>query len=719
MARGSAGRSALHALGERAGIIDEYVDQTGQERRRTNDETRVALLQAMELRASTEDEARDTLARLEADRNATLLDAVAVHRLDASRVAVALRTGAGRNRNVRWRAELVDEHGEARMFEGDARSRRGIAQIELPEGLSAGYYTLRVWLDAGADSRHAVQSLILAPQQAPSVRALTGRERLFGLVANLYTVRGSRDWGIGDLTVLAELAEWCAELGGALVGVNPLHVLRNSGMDISPYSPISRLYRNPIYLDVEAVPELADSSEARALIDRRDVRGMVEAARESARIDYELIAAAKRTVLEALYRTFVNTHRDADSARGRAYRAFLAERGDRLRAFATFMALNDHFGNEPGGWTAWPEPYRRPSSPEVTAFGEAHRPEVDFHAWVQFELERQLADAARRARDAGLPIGIYQDLAIGTAGWGSDVWAAPQLFANGVNIGAPPDSYSATGQDWGLPPLNPHRLRETGYSYWIALLRQAFASAGALRIDHIIGLFRQFWIPHGRSGKDGAYVRFPTDDLLGILVLEATRHRALVVGEDLGTVPPEVQPTLERWGVLSSKVLYFEREADGAYRSARAYPALALTTANTHDMAPLESFWEGSDIELRRNVGLIATDEEARAARRERAGDRHALLARLAEEGALTQPVAETDGSEVRAAVHRFLDTTPSVLVGISLDDVSGEREPINVPGIAQDRFSSWTRRMSRSLSELRADRKAVQIARCERRALR
>ncbi|MGH7623983.1 MAG: 4-alpha-glucanotransferase, partial [Gemmatimonadaceae bacterium] len=303
---------------------------------------------------------------------------------------------------------------------------------------------------------------------------------------------------------------------------------------------------------------------------------------------------------------------------------------------------------------------------------------------------------------AGLSVGLYQDLAIGSADDGADVWAHQHLFLDSVSLGAPPDDYAAEGQNWGIPPIDPRRLRDDRYDYFITVIRSALRHSGALRVDHVLGLFRQFWIPRGMSGGRGAYVRFPVQDLLGILALESTRQHAVIVGEDLGTVPPEVPGTLKSWGILSSRVMLFQHDADGRFRAAAAYEPLSLTTADTHDMAPLEGWWRGRDLELRQQLGLIETDAAAQDARTARERERTGLAERLAADGVITDAAAIQHGGEpLRTAVHRFLRRTPALLVGLSLDDLTGEVEPVNVPGVSPDRFPSWTRRMSTALESL------------------
>ena len=701
------GRPHLHALAERMGIVEQYVDQSGRECRVTSDETRVLLLRALGLEVADEDSARATLERLEREEAERLIAPARVVSAGSGAARdIALRLPARAGGSVAWRAWLrlegaADDEWREHGHGSAERDADGLVTLRLPPLAEPGYHTLR--LEAGG--RRAEQTLIVVPDSCLEPAALLEGRPVFGVIANLYAVRSERNWGAGDATDLGALLEWTGEIGGAFVGVNPLHALRNRGSDVSPYGPVSRLYRNILYLDVEAVPELAESPEVRAALGDRGLVDELRALRGSAQVDYERVMARKRPLLEQLHRVFRARHQDRDDERGRAYAEYLRDQGSTLDDFATFLAIEETMAARepaPVSWEQWPAPLRDVRSDAVREFRETHAERVDRHRWLQFELDRQLADAAARAERAGLPIGVYQDLAIGTAAGSADTWMFPDLFVRGASIGAPPDMLAAQGQNWGLPPIHPRRLAESGYRYWIALVRGSLRHAGALRIDHVLGLFRQFWIPEGKDGRDGAYIRFPTDDLLGILALESRRHAALIVGEDLGTVPPEVPEVLKRWNVLGSKVLYFEKNESG-FHAAEHYEPLALTTANTHDMATLGGFWIGRDIELRVSTGLLSRAEAERAVG-ERAAERRMLAERLVAAGLLPTGAQPATADELCGLVHTFLRRTPSWLVGLALDDLTGETEPINMPGLTMDQFPSWRRRSSRSIESLRTD---------------
>lgn len=678
----SEAHSALHRLAERAGILSEYYDQTGN-LCRTNDDTRRALLAALRIDASTDQAAADALAMLEDDARRDLIAPVDVVRIDDESCRL-LHVNCEPTSDAEWRLEITLESGDLLSVEGQGINRG----IHLPD-VPLGYHDLRLSLVHRGVTKVSQQRRIVVPPRCVSPHDLLDGRNAYGLTANLYTLRSESNWGVGDFSDLTLLGEWGAMIGAEFVGVNPLHALLNRGHDVSPYSPVSRLFLNPIYIDVTRVPELAYAPDVRDHIAAPEFVAELNDLREPPRVRYEQVMAVKGLVLARLHRVFLERANGGGGERAAEYEAFVARSGPALTRFATWMAIAEREG---GDWRRWPERLRDASSDAVADFAREHRTRVEYHCWLQFEADRQLAVAATIAREAGMRIGLYQDLAIGSSPSGADVWAFPELYAYGVALGAPPDPYAMQGQNWGLPPIDPRAMRRSGYQYFIQLLRNAFRHGGALRIDHILGFFRQFWIPDGMSGKDGAYVRSPTHDLFGILALESVRHNAVVVGEDLGTVPPEVPRELERWGVLSSRVMFFERGHGGTFNAPSTYPALALATADTHDMAPIAGFWSGRDIEIRANVGLIEPGD-VEAVLEQRARDRGALVERLAEEN-LLEDRSEVTPRQLCAAVHEMVCLTPSMLVGLALDDLAVETEPVNVPGVSQDKFESWTRKM-------------------------
>jgi 4-alpha-glucanotransferase len=538
-----------------------------------------------------------------------------------------------------------------------------------------------------------------APRCA-SVASKLGPRRGFGLWANLYTLRSQQSLGVGDLGDLARLAQIAGREGADFIGLSPLHALWNRGDHVSPYAPISRFYRSELHLDVSIVPELAGSAEARARLARPAFARELARLRASPSVAYARVAAAKREILRALHGAFAL--RPA-RGRARAYAAYRAREGRPLDDFATFLAIGEQRGARSEralDWRTWPRALRDPRAPAVAAFAREHAREVDFHRFVQFELDRQLGVAAAAAARAGMKIGLYPDLALGSDGGGAETWAFPELFAEGASLGAPPDDFSRAGQDWAIPPLDPLRLRENGFAFFRQLLRSAFAHAGALRIDHVLGMFRLYWIPRGRPASEGAYVRQPARELLAILAQESQRQGALVVGEDLGTVPPGTQARLARHGILSSRVLYFERDGSG-FKPSRSYSKRALASANTHDLVPLAGFAAGRDLVLRRRAGAIASERALRTALGERAGSAAALERRLRAEGLLR--AGEQGAPALATAVSGFLARTPCPLVALSLDDATGETEPVNLPGVGPRAHPSWTRRMAVPIESLPA----------------
>lgn len=533
-----------------------------------------------------------------------------------------------------------------------------------------------------------------------SCAEVSSKRQLRGIWCNLYSLRSATNWGVGDFGDLRRLVKWAGEVGLDFVALNPLHALRDRGHDVSPYRPVSRLYRNEIYLELEAIPEFEISDEAQKALNSQLLK-QLEHARAAPIVDYDEVSRLKRHFLRLVHEQFREMHGQFQTERGQEYRGYLEKEGTALRDFATFMVLDEMSAPRSSvnmdGWSAQLSNRR---SAEVRDFQRKHAIEIDFHCFVQFELDRQLASIAKQAKQSGMAIGLFGDLAIGTAPDGSDPWAYSDLFLYGVSIGAPPDDLGPQGQNWSLPPINPRVLADSGFAYWKKLLQNNLSRMGALRIDHVMGLLRQFWIPDGFDGSKGAYMQFPAQEMFSILAEESRRNGTVIIGEDLGTVPEGFRDLMQRFGLLSTRVLYFERESDGSFKPAAAYPKEAYAVVATHDMAPLAGFAEGRDLQLRRQLDLIPTNAQFEEAMTWRKATWRFLVRRLIDEGLADSSQSENVSIMVHALV-KFLAKTPACLIGFSLDDLALEPQPINVPGVGQDRHKSWSRRMTMRLEEI------------------
>ncbi|MFD0306837.1 4-alpha-glucanotransferase [Streptomyces sp. NPDC127119] len=552
---------------------------------------------------------------------------------------------------------------------------------ETVERLPTGVHVLEA---AAPDGRTARAHLVVAPAKLP---APTGRT--YGLLVQVYSLLSRRSWGMGDLGDLTELTAWAGRaLGAGFVQVNPMHAaVPGAPTDPSPYRPSSRRYPDPVYLRVEDVPEFAYVDEN----DRERLLALLTRARrlresvldKGALIDRDAVWELKREALELVREVPLGPGRRA------AYCDFLAEEGEALEDHATWYALAEVYGSD---WTRWPQGLRDPRSAETARARAELMDRVDFHSRLAWLTDAQLATAQRSARDAGMDVGLVHDLAVGVHPGGADAWAQQEVFAAGMSVGAPPDAFSVQGQDWGLPPWRPDRLAESGYAPYRRLLRALFRYAGALRIDHVMGLFRLWWVPQGRPATEGTYVRYDAEAMLAILTLEASRAGALVIGEDLGTVEPGVRETLHAHGVLGTSVLWFERDWDGTGLPLppESWRADCLATATTHDLPPTASRLTGDHVELRDRLGLLTRPVgEERAEAAADVGEWLALLARLGLlQGAAGGVSEQSEEAEIQA-VHRFLLRTPARLVGVWLPDAVGDRRPQNLPG-TWDQYPNW-----------------------------
>ncbi len=607
---------------------------------------------------------------------------------------------------------LLDEHG-AQVGRGELQRSYQQAAIALPAELAPGYY--RLALDGAPAEEHC--RLVIAPRQCYVPPQLQAGERWWGCTIQLYALRSSRNWGIGDFGDLRRLCDAAAHQGASFIGLSPLHALfpHNPAM-ASPYSPSSRKAMNPIYIDVQTLVDLSGCDEAAQKVQSEPFQERLRALREAELVDYEGVAAAKVEVLRLLWRDFEQSELGRDSSRGAHFARFMKEREQTLGRHALFEAIQEHlFAADPNvwGWPAWPDAYRDPDGAAAQAFRQEHGSSVRFRFWLQWLAELQLESCQRYARTRGMGIGLYCDLAVGVNGGGAETWVEHELFALGMHAGAPPDPLAPGGQDWGLPPWSPQRLKQARLQPFIDTLRANMRHSGALRLDHVMALMRLFW-----TGPDGGtYVDYPLDDLMGVLALESLRHQCMVIGEDLGNVAPAMREHMREGSLLSYKPLLFEREEDGGFRPPAQWQPKALAVVSTHDLPTLRGFWLGEDIEVAARLSLYPDASSHESQVISRAQDRARLLLALQREdllpaGATVQPTSLPDATQALVdAVYAYLARTPCWLVGVQLEDVTGQLLQVNVPGTTEERFPNWRRKLSVTVEGLASDARWASLA--------
>jgi (1->4)-alpha-D-glucan 1-alpha-D-glucosylmutase len=509
--------------------------------------------------------------------------------------------------------------------------------------------------------------------------------RIWGFMVQLYGIRSERNWGIGDFSDLRSLVELAASLGAGVVGVNPLHAAH-----VSPYSPSSRHALSIVYLDIESIPEFAHCDAAQSLTKSRAFLSRLLQLRKAELVDYDGVRAAKNQVLELLYACFRR-----DRGRRKRFAEWHAKSPKELRDFALYEALREEFGA--GGWQSWPRQYQRPSAPAVRRFARDREERVHFHAYLQWNARLQLDLVQHRARELGMPVGLYFDLALGADRGGAEVWSDREAYATDASIGAPPDEFNPRGQDWGLPPYSPRALRAARYRPFVELLRANMPQGGALRMDHVMALARLYWIPSGNKPDKGGYVHYPLEDLLTVLGAESRRNQCMVIGEDLGTVTPELRKALNDAGILSYRPLLFEKDPRGEFAPPHAYPREALTCLSTHDLPTWRGYWESKDLELRREFGLTVDFEKESGQR----GEENERLKRA----------LEREGVEVSAAgAHAFLARSPCKILMVQPEDVFELLEQANLPGTV-DQHPNWRRKLPVPLERWKSDARVQRLA--------
>ena len=692
------GAREIDALAQAAGIAADWWDVAG---RRTivSSETKLALLEALRLPAASEAQLRESLARLVEETDGRRLPSALVRRLGGPLLApVRFDPGEAERslepsvvtddgQTIAWRA-AEDEASRRLLADGRAILERQILLPDLPIGRH------RLLLDG-----HEC-ALTIAPPEAYGAKGALRRR--FGLSAQLYALRrGAGDQGIGDLTTLGLAGERAGRAGAAFLGVNPLHAMTETDRQrCSPYHPSDRRFIDPIHIDVLDAAGLPQDSTSEAVLSA--LGGAIEAAADAATVDYRAVWAIKRTALEARFAAFerARANRPGDALFAEHAR-FIEEGGDALRRFAIFQAISRERPDE--DWRRWPDGLRTGERKALEEKAAEQPSEVALGLFSQWLADRQLAAAAERAKDAGLDVGLYRDLAVGAAPDGAESWACADQLAQRVSVGAPPDPFSAQGQIWNVQPPDPIASVRGGWRNFGALLAANMRHAGMLRIDHAMGLTRLFVVPDGARPAEGAYLAYPVDDLIGHVALESQRRACMVVGEDLGTVPEGFRDPLKRADILGMRVLWFERRGDNFLPPAD-YPALSVATVATHDLPTLAGWWSGADIAERLSLGLVGL-EEAHVQIGERLREKRALLVALGRSSAaedLSAPMSDA----LAGAVHAFLADAGSVFAGAQFDDLAGERNATNLPGTDRER-PNWRHKLSLDVEALFASPRA------------
>ena len=580
----------------------------------------------------------------------------------------------------------------------------GGKNLSLPTRLPEGYHSLTLTQD---DQRWHCR-VIIAPERCYEPQPLQEAKKLWGACVQLYTLRSENNWGIGDFGDLKAMLPEVAKRGGAFIGLNPIHALYPANPEsASPYSPSSRRWMNVVYIDVNAVEDFRLSDEAQAWWKLPATQQKLKAARDAEQVDYTAVTELKMTALRMAWKRFAKRHDEPMAA----FRYFVDKEGESLYWQAAFDALHAHQVKEDKlrwGWPAWPKAYQNIESPEVHAFCQQHADEVDFYLWLQWLAYTQFAECWETSQRDAMPIGLYRDLAVGVAEGGAETWCDRELYCLKASVGAPPDILGPLGQNWGLPPMDPHIIAARAYEPFIELLRANMKNCGALRIDHVMSVLRLWWIPYGETADHGAYVQYPVDALLSILALESKRHRCMVIGEDLGTVPVEIVGKLRKSGVYSYKVLYFENDSEKTFRAPKAYPEQSMAVATTHDLPTLRGYWESGDLTLGNALGLYPDADVLRGLYQDRELAKQGLLDALHKYGALPKRAGHKASlmsmtSTLSRGMQRYIADSNSALLGLQPEDWLQMSAPVNIPGTSTE-YPNWRRKLTTTLEAMFAD---------------
>lgn len=699
-------------LAEKAGVLPEFEAEGGIYT--TSIETKKALLDALGYDATTPENAKKTLKSVLEKPFKRALPPVTVAFIDAKTAQISV-TVAVKSGYAALNAELCTEQGkkfdwtvdvaclpvtDAATVDG-ANFEHRVLSVELPE---PGYHTLHVSGDDIVETGRDM-TLIVAPERCYMPEMMRDGAKPWGFPVQLYAMRSENNWGIGDFTDLKNMAGVAKAYGADIVGINPINVAFMAAPETaSPYYSAGRLFLNPLYIDATAVPEAAACAEFQKYVKSKPFVDAMKKAAADRLVDYTAVSRLKTKAFGILYEDF---KKNASEPRRKAFERFCEKGGRELHTTALYQTLTDVFvAKKKGfGFKSWGADYATPDTAASKKFAADNADKLDYYKYLFWLADDQFAAASAEMKNRGLGIGLYQDLAVGVASESAETWGAQGLFATRLSIGSPPDMFNANGQEWGVAPMRPEAMRDEAYVSYRKVLSANMERAGAVRIDHVMGLARLFCIPRGEKG---AYLRYNVNDMMGIVALESHRNKCLVVGEDLGVVPSSFREMLEKTGILSFRVFRYEQTEDGRYKPLAYYPQTALVAAGTHDMPTLAGYWLGTDIDVAQKIGLM-TDEDRRAqAVAIRLKDRRAMVEALASTGRwFVTPENFNDEINGRAlpprlaeVLYSYLATAPCRLLLVQLEDILGQTEQMNVPGTNSE-YPNWRYKLPLTVNEL------------------
>lgn len=573
--------------------------------------------------------------------------------------------------------------------------------ITLPNNLPLGYHELK--LKVGKETQ--VSHIIITPERTYQPEALKQGKKMWGTFFQLYTLRSDTNWGIGDFSDLQVFLQKIAAQGGDFVGLNPIHSLFPSNPEsASPYSPSSRLWQNIIYIDVNKVEAFKNSKEAQQWFNSAEIQQQLAEARAKDFVDYAQVTKLKLEGLRLAFSAFLEQDQTA-------FEEFIAQSGESLKIQGTFEALHQWLSEqfkEQWGWNFWDKKYQDYKSRSVAKFQKDHSELVRFYMWLQFVAQEQLKACNKLAQKLKMPIGFYRDLAVGVADNGAETWADKELFVLDASVGAPPDILGPNGQNWGLSPMHPEVLQKRGFKPYIELLRSNMKNCGALRIDHILGFARMWWVAKGDSAKNGVYVTYPLEEMLSILALESQRHQCLIIAEALGTVPEGMLEALEEKGILAYNIFYFEFENE-ASKPLENYPYQAMTTLSTHNLPTIKGYWQSYDFELGEKFDVYPNPEVLAMLKKARVVAKERIRKAVEDSGIELEADSDDMSQNFAHQLQTYVADTNSVLYGTQPEDWINMFEPVNIPGTSSE-YPNWRRKLSCTTEEIFADEKVLAL---------